>query len=187
MGSNNKGEKAKEALIECAASLFLQKGYNATGINDILSAAKMSKGSFYFYFTSKSALAMDVADYYNRIKIDEISKASKGNEWSAFVDIIVGDEIRKAEQQKSYGCPNATLGMEIAFSEPEIAQKYYSTLTSQISIFSSVLENSGISKENSITIAEQAFALYEGYLSLYRISKNIDELKKMARDLKSII
>lgn len=187
MRSNNKGEKAKAALVECAAELFLQKGYSATGINDILNVANMSKGSFYFYFASKSALAMEVADYYNKIKIEEISNAAKEKNWNDFIDTIVGEEIKKAEQQNSYGCPNATLGMEIAFSEPEIAQKYYATLTSQIDIFASVLENTGVSKEKTGTMAEHAFALYEGYLLLFRISKNIDELKKMARDLKAII
>lgn len=187
MKANYKGEKAKETLIECAAELFLQKGYNATGINDILGAAKMSKGSFYFYFTSKSALAMEVADYYNKKKVDEISSAAKGKSWIDFIETITGNEIEKAEQEKSYGCPNATLGMEIAFSDPEIAQKYYSTLKSQINIFASVLENTGVSKESAVSTAERAFSVYEGYLLLYRISKNINELEKMKRDLKTII
>lgn len=186
MSENTKGEKSKENLIECAARLFLEKGYNATGINDILNSAGLSKGSFYFYFESKKDLAMGVAEYYNRIKIDEVSKAAEGRTWEAFVEKMVGDEIEKARQQKSYGCPNAVLGMEIAFLEPDIAAKYYATIKKQVCIFVDVLKRSGMTEAKATTIAEQAFAVYEGYLLLYRISKDINELEKLLRDLKAI-
>lgn len=187
MSENTKGEKSKENLIECAARLFLQKGYNATGINDILNSAGLSKGSFYFYFDSKKDLAMGVAEYYNRIKINEVSKAAEGRTWEAFVEKLVGDEIEKAKQQSSYGCPNAVLGMEIAFLEPDIAEKYYITIKRQVDIFTDVLKRSGIGEVKAATIAERAFAMYEGYLLFYRISKDINELEKLLIELKMII
>ncbi len=186
MSQNTKGEKSKENLIECAAKLFLEKGYNATGINDILNSAGLSKGSFYFYFASKKDLAMEVAEYYNRIKVNEILKAAEGRTWESFVEKIVGDEIEKAKQQNSYGCPNAVLGMEISFLEPDIAEKYYTTIKNQVGIFVDVLKRSGISEDKAAIIAERAFAMYEGYLLFYRMSKDINELEKLLRDLKMI-
>ncbi|WP_055666641.1 TetR/AcrR family transcriptional regulator [Desnuesiella massiliensis] len=75
MSENTKGEKSKENLIECAARLFLEKGYNATGINDILNSAGLSKGSFYFYFESKKDLAMGVAEYYIRNYQEKFNKS----------------------------------------------------------------------------------------------------------------
>lgn len=44
----------KQQIINAAHRLFIQKGYNASSIQDILDEAGISKGTFYNYFTSKS-------------------------------------------------------------------------------------------------------------------------------------
>ena len=44
-----KGEASRAKLVACAAELFWRQGYNATGLAEILQAADLPKGSFYFY------------------------------------------------------------------------------------------------------------------------------------------
>ncbi|MFC4711262.1 TetR/AcrR family transcriptional regulator [Planococcus dechangensis] len=44
----------KQQIVHAAHRLFIQKGYNASSIQDILDEAGISKGTFYNYFTSKS-------------------------------------------------------------------------------------------------------------------------------------
>ncbi|MDP3387753.1 MAG: TetR/AcrR family transcriptional regulator [Eubacteriales bacterium] len=39
----NKGQQTKEKIIRTAARLFLEKGYNATGINEILAKTEVPK------------------------------------------------------------------------------------------------------------------------------------------------
>src|SRR5690606_5922658 len=46
--------RKKQNIIEAAYSLFIQKGYISTSIQDILDEAGISKGTFYNYFTSKT-------------------------------------------------------------------------------------------------------------------------------------
>lgn len=46
--------KRKRQIIHAARQLFIEKGYNNTFVNDIISAANISKGTFYNHFTSKS-------------------------------------------------------------------------------------------------------------------------------------
>ena len=53
-----KGEETKEKIIRQAAGLFWAKGYTATGVQDVLTAAGVTKGSFYFYFKSKKTSAL---------------------------------------------------------------------------------------------------------------------------------
>lgn len=182
-----KGKKSKEQLIECAARLFLEKGYNATGINEILCSTGLSKGSFYFYFSSKKDLAMSVSEYYSQIRITEVSEAARDKTWEDFIEKLVGDIIKNAKEAGNFGCPMAVLGMETAFLEPDIAAKNYASLKSMIGIFKDVLKRSGISEEKAIISAERSFAIYEGYLLFYRLSKDIHELEKLLRDLKNII
>ncbi|KOP84104.1 TetR/AcrR family transcriptional regulator [Cytobacillus solani] len=48
----------KEKIIEVAKQLFRTKGYHETAIQDILEQSKVSKGTFYNYFSSKSQLIL---------------------------------------------------------------------------------------------------------------------------------
>jgi len=50
--------KTKKHLIETAMTLFLQRGYVATTIENIADAAKVSRASFYTYFSSKREIMM---------------------------------------------------------------------------------------------------------------------------------
>ncbi|HET8930883.1 MAG TPA: TetR/AcrR family transcriptional regulator [Acidimicrobiales bacterium] len=50
------GEKRKTQLLECAAELFAEHGYAETRVVDIVRAAGVAKGLFYWYFENKAAL-----------------------------------------------------------------------------------------------------------------------------------
>jgi AcrR family transcriptional regulator len=47
---------ARERLLESAKTLFSQRGYYATSVEEIVASAGLSKGAFYFYFKSKEEL-----------------------------------------------------------------------------------------------------------------------------------
>jgi AcrR family transcriptional regulator len=165
MSNYIKGEKSKEYIIQCAAELFWKNGYCATGINDILNTAGLSKGSFYFYFESKKHLAISVADYFYKIRMDDISKIASDKNWAEFAEKISENLVERAKKKLSFGCPFATLGAEIAFSEPDIALKYYEPIKKITAIFKDVLLRTGLDKENAEIAAQRAMAIYEGYLS----------------------
>jgi TetR/AcrR family transcriptional repressor of nem operon len=55
----------RESLIQAAAHLFHERGYNATSVQDIVSEAGVPKGTFYNYFESKEALAIAASDVFH--------------------------------------------------------------------------------------------------------------------------
>lgn len=46
----------KERIIRSSWDLFYEKGFEDTTLNDIIEAADISKGTFYYYFRSKNTL-----------------------------------------------------------------------------------------------------------------------------------
>ncbi len=176
MAQNTKGEKTKERLIECAAHLFLQKGYNATGINEILSSAGLSKGSFYFYFASKKDLAIAVSEYFNRFRLNEIAQAAENKIWPDFVNALINDAM---ERKPAYGCPFAVLGMETALEVPDVALKNYESIKQATAIFEEVLVRSGLPEEKAAVNAERLFAMFEGYILFNRLSQDLNQLEKL--------
>lgn len=60
----------RDDLIRVGRSLIIRKGFNATGLNDVLTTAEVPKGSFYYYFKSKEdfglAIIEDAAQRYQQ-------------------------------------------------------------------------------------------------------------------------
>ena len=50
----------RAALVDAGLQLMLDQGYHQTGIQDVLQAAGVPKGSFYYYFPSKEAFGLAV-------------------------------------------------------------------------------------------------------------------------------
>lgn len=53
---------AREKILSAAQSLIELRGYSALGVAEICKAAGVPKGSFYYFFASKEALALAVLD-----------------------------------------------------------------------------------------------------------------------------
>lgn len=52
----NDKKPVKNRIIDAAWELFYEKGYADTTVDDIIERSETSKGSFYYYFTSKDEL-----------------------------------------------------------------------------------------------------------------------------------
>jgi AcrR family transcriptional regulator len=55
------GIERKQQLLEAAARLFAEQGYASTRVVDIVDAAGVAKGLFYWYFENKEALFRELA------------------------------------------------------------------------------------------------------------------------------
>jgi TetR/AcrR family transcriptional regulator, transcriptional repressor for nem operon len=61
----------KQKLLDAAEQLMLGKGYTATSVDEICTAAGVTKGSFFHYFEGKEQLGREVAErfYASRHKL----------------------------------------------------------------------------------------------------------------------
>jgi AcrR family transcriptional regulator len=55
------GLERKQQLLDCAAELFAERGYEETRVIDIVRSAGVAKGLFYWYFDNKEALFKELA------------------------------------------------------------------------------------------------------------------------------
>lgn len=62
MPRNKYPEQTVEKILDAAARLFAEKGYQNTTLQDIIDATKLSKGAVYHHFRSKEELAQKVGD-----------------------------------------------------------------------------------------------------------------------------
>ncbi len=60
----NAAPTTKERILEAAEEIMLQKSFHSVGLNEILSAVKVPKGSFYHYFQSKEQFGVELLKHY---------------------------------------------------------------------------------------------------------------------------
>ena len=56
----------KQRLLDVGMAMLLEHGYNGLGIQPLLDAARVPKGSFYHHFENKEDFALQVIDEYMR-------------------------------------------------------------------------------------------------------------------------
>ncbi|MDZ7923957.1 MAG: TetR family transcriptional regulator C-terminal domain-containing protein [Marinagarivorans sp.] len=59
-------ENTRDKLIAISIEVMAIKGFNNTGIAEILAVAKVPKGSFYHYFKSKDDLGLAIIEHYGQ-------------------------------------------------------------------------------------------------------------------------
>ncbi|WP_431949685.1 TetR family transcriptional regulator [Nocardia lijiangensis] len=59
-GPTEHGAASRERILDAAAAVFAQVGYDRARMADVVEASGMTKGSVYFHFESKEALAVAV-------------------------------------------------------------------------------------------------------------------------------
>ncbi len=62
----------RDAIVRVAFALFAERGYSRVSVNDILKEARISKGRFYTYFTSKQEV------FFAIVEGSDAAKASLG-------------------------------------------------------------------------------------------------------------
>jgi len=58
------GADVRQHILDTAMPIILGKGFTAVGLNELLSAAAVPKGSFYHYFKSKESFGEALLDSY---------------------------------------------------------------------------------------------------------------------------
>jgi len=54
----------KERILDAAEEIMLRKSFHSVGLNEILAAVKVPKGSFYHYFKSKEQFGVELLRHY---------------------------------------------------------------------------------------------------------------------------
>ena len=100
-----KGDMKRSSILKAAETLFFEKGYEQTSVQDILDALSLSKGGFYHYFPSKDAILEEICenrvlDRFNRLSVElssvRISPMDRLNLLLRLVNLFDRDEPKFA-------------------------------------------------------------------------------------------
>lgn len=110
-------DDTREALIRKGLELWTEKGFNATGLGELLKTVGVPKGSFYHYFSSKDDFGREVIKAYDAFFSAKLLKhfANDSLKPLARLQAFIEDAtqgIQRYEYRR--GCLVGNLGQEMA-------------------------------------------------------------------------
>ncbi|HTJ37209.1 MAG TPA: TetR family transcriptional regulator [Dactylosporangium sp.] len=136
---------ARNKILETAAALIEQRGYWALGVAEICAAAGVPKGSFYYFFESKQALALAVIDdhWQTQRRQWEALLGSDRDPLQRLRDLFEAtEEVQRASRRKAglvAGCLFGNLALELSNQVEEVRLRLQEIFEAQIDLIERVV------------------------------------------------
>lgn len=177
----------KERLTDAATDLIWENSYGTTSVDAICERAGAKKGSFYYFFKSKSELAAAAlqADW---------------NKKRAFMDSVFSPTVPPLERLERYfesvyeslaerqkqcgsilGCPMLSVGSEVSTQDQIVRETVDRILAVKRNYFVSAIRDAHaqglIKAPNPEVKADALFACYHGTLTQARIQNDLNAVR----------
>jgi TetR/AcrR family transcriptional repressor of nem operon len=176
---------SKQKILQIGAEIIHRKGYHATGLQEILSAANVPKGSFYNHFKSKEDFGLQVIDFFTdffaqfaRDVFDDSTCSPLGR-----LERLL-DQFMEFFDSKGYtcGCPVGNLAQELGDISPVFQKKLSNAIDAMVDAYTMILREARAAGEISRDInpkeaASFIVASWHGALIRMKVSKGVEPLK----------
>src|SRR6201988_5191397 len=176
----------KERLTDAAMDLLWENSYGSTSVEDICDRAGAKKGSFYYFFKSKSELAAAAleADWNKKsAEMDRIFSPTVPplERFDRYFDLVYG---RLAEVQKKcgsiLGCPFVSVGSEVSTQDQVVRETIDRIMDRKLKYFVSAVRDAAaeglIDAPNPAAKAKALFSCYQGTIAQARIQNDVELL-----------
>lgn len=182
-------DATKNHLIETGIDLMLEKGFNATGLSDVLNACQVPKGSFYYYFKSKEEFGLQIINTFDEKYVEQLDALLCDRSLSPLdrMKKYIDGAIEGAEQRKcSRGCLIANLSQEMADQNELFRNRLNEIICRRRDTFARVLQEAKDAGElksdiNALDAAEFFLCGFEGAIMRSKVRKDTEPLRVFKR------
>jgi len=117
--------QTRDKLVETARRLFHEKGYQATGIAEILREAEVNSGSLYYFFPSKEDLLVAVLELYRELlrpRIIDPAFERVSDPLERIFAVLDGYRRQLIASGCTQGCPIGNLALEMSDRHPRVRE-----------------------------------------------------------------
>lgn len=119
----------RERVLNEAARLFRERGFDAVTVSDVMKAAGLTHGAFYGHFKSKDDLIAQTITHTMAPPSESASESKTGGDLAAWLDAYLSPRHR---DHAADGCPTAGLAGFLCQQTPEARAAMAGGLKSQI-------------------------------------------------------
>lgn len=173
--------------MDAAMDLIWKNSYGATSVDAICERAGAKKGSFYYFFKSKSELAaaaLEACWSEKKVEMDSIFSPTVPplDRFGRYFDFV---HDRLAEVQKKcgsiLGCPFISVGSEVSTQDQIVRETIDRIMDRKLNYFVSAVRDAAaegmIDAPDPIAKARALFSCYQGMMAQARIQNDIELLR----------
>ncbi len=180
-------ENTRDKLISTSIQVMAVKGFNNTGIAEILAQVNVPKGSFYHYFKSKDDLGFAIIEQYGqqmRQGLESHLATAQGKALSRlkgyFTQIVEFFEGNFC----ACNCLLGNLGQELAMQNPAMRDAIFAHYRAVEKVIEGVLRQAKADGEVSqsadeAVLAKMFFAAWEGCLVRAKLEQSAQPLREL--------
>ncbi|HVY93124.1 MAG TPA: TetR/AcrR family transcriptional regulator [Bryobacteraceae bacterium] len=186
-----KGERTRQQIVEAAASLFNQRGYEGSTLSGLMEATGLEKGGIYRHFSSKEELAAEAFDYMWQTARELRLAGLEGLTGVAWLKAYIGNFVNNRSPVAG-GCPILNTAIDADDGNPMLRMKVTKALKSWRCRLRTVIED-GVAKGeirqgvDARAAATLIVATLEGALMMSRIERTYEPLREVQRHLNAYI
>ena len=181
---------AKERLMTATLELIWASSYGSVTIDDICLKAAVKKGSFYYFFESKSDLAVAAVerlweeDWKPRLDAIFSPTAEPLRRLSGYLEHLIQMQIKyKHQTGHVLGCPLCSLGSEVGTRDDSLGVKVRELMDRKRRYIESAIRDAvaegSIEGCDPVQKARSLCALVEGTLVQGRIMNDTDSIRRL--------
>lgn len=188
---------ARQRLMDAAYKLIWEHSYGAVTIDAICEQAAVKKGSFYYFFDSKSDLAVAAIDTWWVERQAVLEKCFHSDvppldRLRGYLDFIAKrQESAFAATGQVLGCPLFTLGSEISTQDERIRSRICSILEAMTGYVEEAISDAmaagDIEGRDAKAKAQFFLSYYEGVLTRARIENNPMSIQQLSANALELI
>ena len=174
----------RSAIIWCGTELLTERGFQITGIDEILSIVGVPKGSFYYYFKSKREFGVAVVDNYVQFyaqKMALLFDNPQRTPLQRLQDFVDDGKLGMAKYDFKRGCLIGNMGQELAALNEEFRERLEQVMQTWearvTALFQLALENGDIAQSHDPESLSQFFWIgWEGAILRSKLTRSVAPL-----------
>ena len=132
--SRVQAEKNRLAVIDAAARLFRERGFNGIGLDEVMKAAGLTHGGFYKQFKSKDELTVEACDRALATSVEVWAQTVKSAGADPFAALIRSYLSKSHRDDGGKGCPLVALGADAARHSPTLRRSFEAGIKAHLDV-----------------------------------------------------
>ncbi|SHG66148.1 TetR/AcrR family transcriptional regulator [Massilia sp. CF038] len=137
--SKEQAAQNRERVVETAARLFREHGYNGIGVADLMKGAGLTHGGFYGNFGSKEALLAEAATQAVDASLVQWDAMESRHPEAPLKAVTQAYLSARHRDHPGLGCTVAALGPEVARLSPEVRHAVSEGVSRQVGKLASLM------------------------------------------------
>jgi TetR/AcrR family transcriptional repressor of nem operon len=164
----------RERIVDVAARLFREKGYDGIGVADLMKNAGLTHGGFYGHFASKEDLMIEACQHALNQSLEGWRAKVASDPQRALPAIIDNYLTTRHRDQPGSGCPAAAMGVDAARMSPGARPAFTQATQQQFALLQDLLPDGapGCTQERR---RQQAIATFSAMVGAMVLARSVDD------------